>query len=140
MRSAVRVVNERPRGVGKSLWQVLAYKYLPTSNCGQVPVLAQVLARVLVQVIARAPVIADKNMRASSCGRASACASRSTSTCASAGTCRRAFVGKDLCSHTFFYKFLCAQMPPRVNLALAALASLSWLRDVDFASVVLKIL
>jgi hypothetical protein len=61
-RSAVRVVNERTRGVAKSLWQVLADKYLPTSNCGQVPALAQVLAHVLVQVFARAQVLADKHL------------------------------------------------------------------------------
>jgi hypothetical protein len=62
MRSAVRVVNERTRGVAKSLWQVLADRYLPTSNCGQVPALAQVLAHVLVQVFARALVLADKHL------------------------------------------------------------------------------
>jgi hypothetical protein len=62
MRSAVRVVNERTRGVAKSLWQVLADRYLPTSNCGQVPALAQVLAHVLVQVFARAHVLADKHL------------------------------------------------------------------------------
>jgi hypothetical protein len=87
MRSAVRVVNERTRGVAKSLWQVLADRYLPTSNCGQVPALAQVLAHVLAHVLARAQVLADTCLRASTCARAGTCASTSTSTCAP--RCRR---------------------------------------------------
>ncbi len=62
-RSAVRVVNERTRGVAKSLWQVLADKYLPTTGCGQVPVLAQVLAQVAV----RAQVLAVKCLPTITC-------------------------------------------------------------------------
>ncbi len=85
------MVNERTRGVAKSLWQVLADRYLPTSNCGQVPALAQVLAHVLVQVFARALVLADKHL------------------------CSRKYLHTYL--HKYlrndFHKYLCAQMPPR---------------------------
>jgi hypothetical protein len=88
---AVRVVNERPRGVDKYLWRVLADKYLPTITCVQLRVLALLLAQVLIQVLA------DRFLPTRSC--------------------RQIFADNYVCSrkylHKYLYKYLCDQMPPR---------------------------
>jgi hypothetical protein len=118
MRNAVRVVNGRPRGAVKYLWRALADKYLPTSTCVQVLALALVLAQVRVQVLARAQVLADKYLPTI--------------------TCRQLLVLTQVLAHVRVQVLVRSYAAARDSreVALAALASLSWLREVDFPSLI----
>jgi hypothetical protein len=94
IRNAVRVVNERPRGVGKYLRQVFADKYLPTRTCRISCARASTCTRTCTSTCASVTIcrqlLADKYLWASTCARASTCTSTCASTCAPC--CRREII------------------------------------------------